>query len=71
MSVQLDMSLEEAQLMWCQIAAARKKYILPGMQREDLLMVGFGLGWIDARLDDLSRVAPPEARPTGNESQKP
>ena len=68
--IELDLSPDDATRMWCQFARARK-ITLDGIASGDAMSIGFGIGWTDCLLDQLSRTVDPELAPTGSETQKP
>lgn len=68
--VELDMTVAEAQLMWCQFVRARA-IGKTAIATQNFPMLAEAWAWNDCLLDQLSRTAPEETNPTGNESGKP
>lgn len=80
MAVKLDMSDDEARLIWCQLQMARDGMhrVLTDPELSDESKSGYVLReaskffqWIDVNLTKLAAAAPDDVRPTGNETDKP
>lgn len=70
MAVQLDLTDEEATLLWCRFVRARDG-LRKALKKQNLGDAGYYFGWLDAELTKLKEATPANLAPDGNETDKP
>ncbi len=70
MAVELDLTEEEATVIWCEGAIAIKKAERALAAGDDRLATYY-FGWLASAANQVAKAAPEELRPDGSETDKP